>query len=114
MLVPEFINKLVDRLTQNVPTRFHRMVRLAIFAATIAFVVFELSRMAAVVTFLLPVWAVLAERVRDMATQSPLIAFVSLSVTLLAFFAPLAGLVCLAMRFQNGTLRTKRVTKTGE
>lgn len=114
MLVPKFINKLVDRLTQSVPMRFRRMVRLAIFAATIAFVAFELSRLAAAATFLLPIWTVQANRISDMAHQEPIVAAISLTATAIAFVAPMAGLYLVIRRFRNGAACTKRVTKPAE
>lgn len=94
-----------SRLKSRVPERF----RWLIAVASVAFVIFELSRFAAVAPFLEPFWRGISAQYAVMASKAPMVVFVSLSVTALAFVIPMAGVIW-ALRwlhrrlFHSGTI----------
>lgn len=82
-----------DWLLARVSERHRPLAKRMILLGVLAFVAFELSRIAAVAGFLFPIWADLGSRLAEVASPPLWVAVPVLAATALAFVLPLVGLV---------------------
>lgn len=94
-LVPKFISDHAERLIGRAPERYRRYLRRLAAVLAIAFVAFELSRFAVMAEELAPLWVRSAALFENIRSLSPLGMIVGLTVALIAFVLPMAGIIWL-------------------